>query len=258
MADLGPGRRGAPGVALVLAVRPVSAVGLPSVRGITFDEWTSADASLAAGRALRPGPRTGHGPTPAARKRPAGVRARAGALLSALAALVLLSAVSAARAAEALLDVPGGDRLRVTQRGAATVLEIARPGRRARAALPTEEGIFPRSLGRTRLVGAILGRVLILSTDYDSRPDGGARMCGAGTETVLRVIALRPALRETFRQRTASCWTTVEEGEVAWDAGARVLSVERWTFSPEAEHLRTRYRVGANGTVAQQGVERLP
>jgi len=100
--------------------------------------------------------------------------------------------------------------------------------------------------------------VLILSTDYDSRPGGGARMRGAGTETVLRVITLRPAPRETFRQRTASCWTTVEEGEIAWDAGAGVLSVERWTFSPEVEHLRTRYRVSADGIVAQQEVERPP
>ena len=31
----------------------------PPVQGITFDEWTSANARLAAGRPLRPSPRPG-------------------------------------------------------------------------------------------------------------------------------------------------------------------------------------------------------
>lgn len=172
--------------------------------------------------------------------------------------LLLCGLAVSASAAVNRMSIPGGE-LRIGQRGAATVVAVTRGGRTMRTVLPVEEGVFAGSLDSTRLVGALPGRVLILSSDYASRPGGPMHMCGAGTETVLRVIALQPAPHQTFHQRIASCWRTIEPGDIAWDRGARMLSVERTTVDgPQARDLETLYRITTAGAVTPTGVERRP
>ena len=164
------------------------------------------------------------------------------------------SAIAAAPA----LAVPGGGTLRVTQRGAATVLSVTWDGRTVRAVLPRDDGIYPGSLGSTMIVGAIRGRVPILLSDHASRPNGGSHMCGAGTETMLRVLALRPAPHQVFHQLVASCWFTIDAGDIAWNGRTRKMTVERTTFDRGVEDRRTRYRIDPDGAVVTLGVESLP
>ena len=176
----------------------------------------------------------------------------------ALSAAILCGAGTSVHAAAGRLPIPGGS-LRVTQRGAATVVTVTLHGRTMRTVLPADEGIFAGSLDTSRVVGVVADSALILSSDYASRPAGGAHMCGAGTETVLRVIALRHGPRQTFHRRIASCWRTIEAGEVGWDAGTGRLSLERTTFDASgARDLRTVYRIGPEGDVTQMQVERRP
>ena len=76
---------------------------------------------------------------------------------------------------------------------------------------------------------------------------------------MFRVIALRPRPRQTFHQLVASCWRTIEAGEVTWDRATRRLVVERTTFDTRAEqHVRTHYTVGDDGTLVPIRIERLP
>ena len=168
-------------------------------------------------------------------------------------ALALAAPPHPASNAHATAAAPG---MRVTQRGDRTVVAVTRPAPRRTAVLPADEGIYPHSLGATRIVGAVPGGFVIFVSDHASRPNGGAHQCGAGTETVLRVIALRPTLHQTFALRLESCWQTIEAGEVGWDAAARRLTVERTTFTPDERHLRTIYAVADNGRVT--AVESMP
>ncbi|QYE36405.1 hypothetical protein KZX46_11050 [Polymorphobacter sp. PAMC 29334] len=138
--------------------------------------------------------------------------------------------------------------LRLTQRRDRTVVSLIQPTARP-VVLPPDDGIYPNSLGQTRIVAARRGGFVIFTTDYASRPNGGRHQCGAGTETMLRVVALRPALHQTFALRTASCWRTIDEGEIGWDDKAGQLAVERTTYDPETQHQRVRYRVSNDGNV---------
>ena len=155
------------------------------------------------------------------------------------------------------IAVPGG-HVRVTQRGAGTVISGIVAGRRVALVLPAEEGIFPGSLGTVQSVGGLPGRVLILSIDYYSRPNGTIYQCGAGIETVVRVIALEPRPHETFHQLVGSCWSDIDPGDVSWDAAASRLVIERDLMTGSTGHTRTSYRIDAAGNVTPDKMEHLP
>lgn len=180
------------------------------------------------------------------------MRTLAGTLL---ASALLLPIPATARPSE--LTVPGGS-VRVAQRGAHSVVSGIVKGRPFSLALPAEEGIFAGSFDGVEFVGALPGRVLILSIDYLSRPEVPMGQCGAGVETVLRVVSLRPQPRQSFHQLVASCWYDIEPGEISWDAATSSLIVERQVFSKPAEHTRTRYHVNDEGSVIPDKVENLP
>ena len=179
-------------------------------------------------------------------------------IILSLACMLWGAAPTPATAAAPALALPGVGTLRVTQRVAATVLSMTRDGRTVRVVLPKDDGIHPESLDSTKVVGAIPGRVLILLSDHESRPNGGSHMCGAGIETMLRVIALQPVPHQVFHQLVASCWSTIEAGDTTWDDRTRELTVERTTLDQGVEDRRTRYRIKPDGTVATLGVESLP
>ncbi len=169
-------------------------------------------------------------------------------------AAMLTVAAAPPRSGEAVA-IPGG-HVYVRQHGARTVISVFVAGSRRRLSLPTETSIYAAARPLTSLVGALPGRVLILQSDYSSNPSGGSYQCGAGTETVLRVLALQPALHQTFSQRIASCWDNIDSGDVAWDARTQTLTVERTTVEgakpesePKVEDLRTQYRVEPDGAV---------
>ena len=168
---------------------------------------------------------------------------------------VLLAASAIAEAVETA--VPGG-QISVSQQGARTRLSGRIEGRRFALRLPSDEGIFPRSLQGVQLVGGLPGRVVILSVDYASRPGNPMGACGAGTETVLRVLALRPRLRQTFHQRVDSCWRTIEAGGIGWDGPTSTLTIERSVFSDPVDHSRISYRISPDGAVVTGAVEQLP
>ncbi len=159
------------------------------------------------------------------------------------------------------IAVPGG-YLHVGQHGIRTIISVSIGGTRHRLVLPKEDGIYAGAESITTLIGAVPGRVLILRSDYASNPSGGAFRCGAGTETVLRLLALQPALRLTFDQRIGSCWEDIDQGDLGWDARTRTLTVERTTIvsdkpNPRAEDLRLHYHVGLDGSVTAGQVDHL-
>ena len=149
-----------------------------------------------------------------------------------------------------VIVVPGG-RLRLAQRGAQTIISGVVAGRRVSLLLPAEEDIAGRTLYAARFVGGLSGRVLILSLDYTSRPPGApSAECGAGVETVLRIVALRPRLRQTFHQRVVSCWQGIDPGEITWNGATSTLVVERIVLSAATPDTPARYRIDSLGTVS--------
>lgn len=168
-----------------------------------------------------------------------------------VAILTLAAPIPASRAiaASATLAIPGG-RMRIDQRGASTALSGVMAGRRFRLTLPAQDGIYPRSFDSAKLVGAVADRFVILSVDYASRPGNPNGECGAGTETVLRVIALRPPIRQTFAVLVESCWNNIEQTSVAWDAAAAVLTTDLATAKGD---VVTRYRIAPDGAVTAIG-----
>lgn len=146
----------------------------------------------------------------------------------------------------------------MVQRGATTVLRftpVRGPARSLR--LPTQDGVDPHSLGQASTVGSAPGLVILL-TSYASRPNGGMHRCGAGEETVLRVVTLHP-LAQRLATTTESCWFDVEPGDIAWDGAGRRLSVETTRSNASgAVHVRTTYAVGADGSVSIAGIDGLP
>ena len=148
--------------------------------------------------------------------------------------------------------------LRLSQARDQTVVAATRPAGLRRLVLPPEDGIFADSLGDTQLIGAVPRRVVIFRTDYASRPRGATHQCGAGTETVLRVVALRPSLRQTLHTLLESCWKTIDDSHVAWSPGSRQLTVELTTYDPDMKHVRTLYQVTDTGDVIALSKERLP
>ncbi|HEY0184362.1 MAG TPA: hypothetical protein VGC09_16245 [Rhodopila sp.] len=145
------------------------------------------------------------------------------------------------------VSVPGG-RVTVMQRGLSTVLAYAARDRLRSIVLPAEEGIYAGSLDGASLVGAVPGRIAILSTTYASRPNGGSHACGAGMETVIRIVVLRPIFRQARAERVDSCWKTMESGRIAWDPAARTLLIE--TFDGTAVgHAVKIFAVQDDGTV---------
>lgn len=169
-------------------------------------------------------------------------------LLGSLALSLALAAAAAAKS-RTTIPVPGG-RLTVTQRGAATVLAYAARGQSRRAVLPAGSGIYPHALYSVSLVGAVPGRMLILSTEYLFRPGSPSHQCGGGTETVLRVVSLRPALRQTFAERVDSCWDSTDSRRIEWAASAHTLLIDRDEVGGAKEgHTVKTYAVQADGTV---------
>ena len=146
------------------------------------------------------------------------------------------------------LSVPGG-KIVLSQRSAQTVVHWNSHGIQRTAVLPADDGIYPGSLFEAKVLGTIGDKVLVLSVTYGSRPNGGMHMCGAGMETIVRVVSFSGRPRQTFEQLVESCWQTIEEGDVAWDPSAHTLSVERTTYSDGEAHTNRIYQVDDKGAV---------
>jgi hypothetical protein len=142
-----------------------------------------------------------------------------------------------------------GGKVVLSQRGAQTVVRWSTHGVSRIAILPADDGIYPGSLSDAEVLGTVDDRVLVLSVGYGSRPNGGMHQCGAGTETMVRVISFSGKPHQTFEQLVESCWLTIDPGDVAWDPSAHTLSVERTTYSDEEGHTNRMYRVDGNGAV---------
>jgi hypothetical protein len=171
-------------------------------------------------------------------------------ILACFIALLLATVVPCAMAfagssPTALTIIPNG-RLHVTQRGAQTVLSGAMHGRSFKLTLPAEDGIYPRSLESAELLGAVADDVVILSIDYASRPGNPNAECGAGTETVLRVITMKPTIQQTFHTLVDSCWDSIEVTSVDWDKDARALVAK---LSTPAGDVVSRYAITPDGKV---------
>lgn len=155
-----------------------------------------------------------------------------------------------AAARQHAVSVPDG-RITVTQRGTSTVLAYAARGRMRRIVLRAELGIYADALDSARLLGDVPGRVAILSTTYASRPHGGSHACGAGMETVIRVVVLRPIFRQALAERVDSCWNTIESGRIAWNPAARTLLIDTYDGTAIGHTIKT-YAVQEDGTVRLQ------
>jgi hypothetical protein len=164
-----------------------------------------------------------------------------------IAALVMATAASANTVR---LVVPGG-RIYVSQRGAQTVLTGTLRGRRLSITLPADDGIYPRSFESATLIGKMGDDVLLLSTDYVSHPGKAMGQCGASSETMLRVIALRPQARQTFKDLVDSCWNNIESIAIGWDATTATLKTE---FTTTDGDVFTRYKVLDDGVVRMIGI----
>jgi len=166
-------------------------------------------------------------------------------------AATLPSPIAGARAAPVMLTVPGG-RLHLTQQGVHTVLAGKVRGRSVRVTLPADDGMSPKSLRSARLLGGWPDHVIILSTDYASRPGSPYAECGAGVETVLRIIALEPRIHQSFHKLVASCWRSIEADTIDWDPRAHRLTT---TLSTPDGNISVQYEVtpaGAVTTVKEQ------
>ena len=172
------------------------------------------------------------------------------AMVSLSIALMTAMATQAVARQTHAVAVPG-ERVTVMQRGVSTVVAYAARDRRRSIVLPAEEGIYAGSLDSVSLVGAVPGRIAILSTTYASRPNGGSHFCGAGMETVVRVVALRPVLRQALAERVDSCWKTIESGRIAWDLGARTLLIETFDGTEVGHGVKT-FVIQDDGTVRLQ------
>jgi hypothetical protein len=127
-----------------------------------------------------------------------------------LATLALSTPLGAAVAQS--LTLPGGVTLQLGQRGATTTVTLRRQGRTLRATLSPDESIYARSMQTSTLVGAASGALAVVSSDYDSNPAGGSYQCGTGTETVIRVIALRPIPHQTLANSSQAVgWLSMPE-----------------------------------------------
>jgi hypothetical protein len=142
-----------------------------------------------------------------------------------------------------------GGKVVLSQRGAQTVVRWSTHGVWRTAILPADDGIYPGSLFEAEVLGAVDDRVLVLSVSYASRPNGGMYQCGAGTETMVRVISFSGKPHQTFEQLVESCWLTIDPGNVAWDRSAHTLSVERTTYHGAEEHTNRIYHVDEAGVV---------
>jgi hypothetical protein len=116
--------------------------------------------------------------------------------------------------------------LSVSQPHSRTWLRLRRGGARAvQVALPADATIDPRTLERVRLVAQPDGATALVETTYSSQTGvGGPNVqCAAGEETVLRIIQVRPFLRQSATLLTQSCWKDVYLGLANWDAGTRTI-----------------------------------
>ena len=184
----------------------------------------------------------------------------------AVGASLALAATAQGHTKPVLMRLQAGATLGLESRGAATVIVARVKGRTMRTVLPVEDGIYRGSLEGATLLGAIGGAVAVISVDYASNPSGGRFQCGAGVETMIRVIALSPRPHQTFGQLVASCWAPVDAGDVTWDRTAHLLTIERTTYSRHAApgsgttvaDTRTTYRIAPDGSVTPVRVEDLP
>ena len=101
------------------------------------------------------------------------------------------------------------------------------------------------------LLGETADAVVVISADYASREGFPDKQCGAGSETIVRVLQLRPKLRVTFSQLVDSCWASIEAGEQRWQPSDRTLHLETTHFSADKTlHQEAIYRVAPDGATA--------
>ena len=117
--------------------------------------------------------------------------------------------------------------LSVSQPHSRTWLRLRCGGARAvQVELPEDATILgPRTLDHVRLVAQPDGATALVETTYSSQTGvGGPNVqCAAGEETVLRIIQVRPFLRQSATLLTQSCWKDVYLGLANWDAGTRTI-----------------------------------
>jgi hypothetical protein len=148
---------------------------------------------------------------------------------------VIAAALAASPASRgAVIELPKTTKLQladcvlsVSQPHSRTWLRLRCGGARAvQVELPEDATILgPRTLDHVRLVAKPNGRTALVETSYGSQTGiGGPYVhCAAGEETVLRIIQVRPILRQSATLLTQSCWKDVYLGLANWDAGTRTI-----------------------------------
>ncbi len=101
------------------------------------------------------------------------------------------------------------------------------------------------------LLGETAEGTVVLSTIYASRKGFPDKHCGAGSETAIRVLQLRPRLHQTFSQLVDSCWAAIESEESRWQTRDHTLRLETTrTIADRSIHQEATYRVTPDGTAA--------
>lgn len=121
-------------------------------------------------------------------------------------------------------EITDGSRTRVT-------LDLARSDAVPKAA----------PVSAARVIATLAGAVIVTDA-YLSRLHPGGGQCGAGEESLIRVLRLAPAA-ERWREILASCWQDVELDSEAPGAGVEWL--------PASGELRLRWRQGPAGKGAE-------
>ena len=108
------------------------------------------------------------------------------------------------------------------------------------------------------LLAVLDATTVVLVDRYPSRLNGGQGECGAGEESFVRIVRLRPApARKLWQVKLASCWQDIEaDGEYGdqglhWSADTRELQI-RWLQGPALKGPETRrLRLDASGAVKE-------
>jgi hypothetical protein len=174
--------------------------------------------------------------------------------------LLLLVAPAAFVAGRSVPSIRVQDgRLLGSSEGPHTILRYrASDGARPQIVVGGQADVPIGPLTGLELLGETTEGVVVLSASYASREGFPMKQCGAGGETVVRVLQLRPRLHQTFSELVDSCWASIESRERRWQAGDHTLHLETTRYTAgEAMHQEAIYRVAPNGTTALLSTRQL-
>jgi hypothetical protein len=152
-----------------------------------------------------------------------------------------------------------GGRLLGSSEGPHTILRF-RPGNGAwqQIVVGGQADVPIEPLTGLELLGETTDGVVVLSAGYASRQGFPSKQCGAGTETVIRVLQLRPKLHQAFSQLVDSCWESIDGGEQRWQADDHTLHLETTRYiADKTMHQEAIYHVAPDGTTVLSDTRQL-